>query len=161
MFLQTSDPIRVEDIQRLLPPNVKAEIVQGVLDVLVVMGIVVRLHETEGVASTSKSSTLQTLLKEKKRQAVPYYMLNKFCRCSEGVDIQRLPELLESKRASIAALKARVSALQSLTEAPLEPAERLRRLREIITSSVSGNKSLQHDPLYIALESHSPRPAPE
>lgn len=148
LALQTNDPMDLSEIVLATRTQLTSDVVYGVLEVLIVLGVVMRVslveeNEDEGSAS--------------KRGKRSFYTLKGFCKCSEGIDLRRLngSQVIEEKEASIRSLESRISALQELSASTLEPAERARSLRSFIQRTLLGNRSLALNPLYAALNNAS------
>jgi hypothetical protein len=148
----TNDPLDLGDIMISTRTHFTADVVQGILDVLVITGLVSRLYLRD--AGTNDEDSLDILAKEKKRTNMSYYALKGYCRCSEGVDVRKLnnPQTTEAKLADIKELEIRIQALQELTlSTNMSSRERAQALKNIMQKSLIENKNLAIDPLYTAL----------
>lgn len=145
--LQTNDPIDLADIMVITKTHYTSDVVLSVLDLLHIMGVVVKLQVRE--EHSSESGVLP--LVPKKRTKDVYYALAGYCRCSDSVDLRRISQHLEAKTASIAATEKRVAALRELTGKEMSPSERVAALKSFVQSSLIENKALAADPLYVLL----------
>ena len=142
--LQTSDPMDLSEIVLATRTHYTSDVVYGVLEVLIVTGIVVRVSLAEDSQEQSPTPT---------RGRRSFYALRSFCKSSEGVDIRLLngPQVLEEKERSISQLEARIEALQLLAASSLDARDRAEALKTFIQRSLVDNKGLAPNPLYSAL----------
>lgn len=140
--LMTNDPLELDDILFVTRTQFTAEAVQGILDVLYVLGVIVRLNHSD---SKEDNTTPQ--------QKAVLYTLRGFCRCSEGLDARRLNtvEHTEARIASVEALEKRIIALHTMTGGEMSVKDRTALFKSHVQSSLQENKLLGLDPLYAVL----------
>jgi hypothetical protein len=142
MVLMTNDPLDFGDLLFSTRTHYTAEVVHGVLDVLIVMGLVVKLTLQDDTVAEDA---------DKKRGKLTYYALRGPCRSPEGIDIRKLSQALDEKRAMVGALEERVQALDQLNKEAAEPKDKVLSLKTMLHKAASRNAGLNSDPLYIAV----------
>lgn len=149
LALQTSDPMDLSEIVLATRTHYTSDVVYGVLEVLIVAGIVVRVSLAEDSEVQSSASA---------RGKRSFYALRSFCKCSEGIDLRRLngPQVFEEKMLSIGQLEARVEALQQLSASSIDANDKAEAFKSFIHSALSQNRGLALNPLYSALSNAFP-----
>lgn len=169
--LMTEDPLGVTDLQRTLP-GVPKDIIQGCIDVLQVMGIVIQIEDIQVHTSvvsldlppavTPSSSTPKTSFSingsnqtNKSNIVIPRqttiqkYTLVGFTKASEYTDITTMSQLVEAKEKNIAFTKERIKKLQEISLLPDASVEARRSLlKEHLQQCVAQDQALKADALY-------------
>lgn len=171
----TEDPLGVTDLQRTLP-GIPKDIVQGCIDVLQVLGIViqiedVKVHNASTVplelpsAATPSSSTPKAAVLVSNnvpnqanksnivtpRQTTTHkYALVGFAKAPEYTDITTISELMEAKEHSISLIKERIKKLQEISlNNDVNVDDRRSLLKEQLQQSVAQDPvALKADALY-------------
>ena len=144
LALQTSDPMDLSEIVLATRTHYTSDVVYGVLEVLIVVGIVVRVCLTEASEEQGSAPT---------RGKRSFYALRSFCKCSEGVDLRRLSrsQVFEEKRLNLGRLEARIAALQQLSTSSIDAADKADALKTFMQGALAENRGLALNPLYSAL----------
>ena len=169
--LMTEDPLGITDLQRTLP-GVPKDIIQGCIDVLQVMGIVIQIEDIKVHTSiisldlppvaTPSSSTQKTSVSVNglnqtnksniiipRQTTIVKYTLVGFAKASEYTDITTMSQSMEAKEKNIAFIKERIKKLQEISLLPDASVETRRNLlKEHLQQSVAQDQALKADALY-------------